>query len=83
MQKILKKLRKFGQNPETDEIIHPFFLNYSVVSLPGGQAGERGLVPERVGDERVVREVQVQELRAPRHKLRHLRKTAIAILGLK
>ena len=24
LQKILKKLRKFGQNPETDEIIHSF-----------------------------------------------------------
>ena len=33
LQKILQKLRKFGQNPETDEIIHMFFLNYSVVSL--------------------------------------------------
>ena len=38
LQKILKKLRKFGQNPETDEIIQSFFLIYSVVSLAADDA---------------------------------------------
>ena len=37
-----EKLRKFYQNPETDEIIYSFFLNYSVVSLLAGLARARG-----------------------------------------